>query len=125
MTNARAIELRKTMTESEKKLWYHLRLRQRDGCKFRRQHPLGPYVVDFVCLDKRLIIEVDGGQHAEQEGYDRERTAWLESAGFRVMRFWNNEILREMEAVLEQIDQTLTPLPASPSRGEEVEGQMP
>ena len=84
-------------------LWHILRKRQVSGCRFRRQAPIGPYIVDFVCFDNRLIIEVDGGQHAAQGCYDSERTARLEKEGFRVIRFWNNEVLKEMEAVKEAI----------------------
>src|SRR5216684_2308851 len=95
----KARELRKNPTEAEKKLWNHLRLRQLGGYKFRRQHPLGLYIVDFICLEKRLIIEVEGGQDSEQVDYDEERTAWLEAQGFCIVRFWNNEVLNEIEMV--------------------------
>jgi very-short-patch-repair endonuclease len=78
-------------------------MKQMAGNRFRRQQPIGPYIVDFVCLEKRLVIELDGGQHAEQPEYDAERTAWLESQGFRVMRFWNNQVLEEIEIVKEAI----------------------
>ena len=100
-------ELRKNPTESEQILWEHLRLRQLGGYKFRRQQPLGPYFVDFVCLEKRLIVEVDGGQHSEQVAYDSERSAWLEAQGFRILRFWNNEVLKEIEVVKEVIAEAL------------------
>ena len=73
------------------------------GHRFRRQAPIGPYIVDFVCFENKRVIEVDGGQHAEQADYDAARTAWLESQGFRVMRFWNNEVLQEMDAVREAV----------------------
>jgi len=73
------------------------------GNRFRRQQPIAPYIVDFVCFEKKLIVELDGGQHAEQSAYDAERTTWLESQGFRVLRFWNNQILMEIEAVKEVI----------------------
>jgi len=96
------------MTEAELALWRHLRLRQLKGCKFRRQQPIGKYIVDFVCLEKRLIIEVDGGQHSGHASYDSERNAWLESQGFSVLRFWNNQVLKEMEAVEEVIMDALT-----------------
>jgi len=88
-------------------LWRHLRLRQLGGCKFRRQQPIGKYIVDFVCFEKRLIVEVDGGQHSENINYDLERDAWLEKQGFSVLRFWDNQILKEMEAVGEVIMGTL------------------
>ena len=103
MRTARARELRNNPTEAERTLWKHLRLRQLGGYKFRRQQPLGPYIVDLICLEKRLIIEVDGGQHSEQKAYDAERNAWLEEQGFRVLRFWNHEVLQEIEAVKEVI----------------------
>ena len=97
----RARRLRKTPTDAERALWSILRKGQVPGHRFRRQAPIGPYVVDFVCFENKLVIEVDGGQHAEQADYDAARTAWLESQGFRVMRFWNNQVLEEMEAVRE------------------------
>jgi len=99
----RARQLRNNPTDAERLLWQHLRLRQVGGHKFRRQQPLGPYIVDFVCLEKRLVLEVDGGQHGEQIAYDTERSAWLEARGFRVVRFWDHEILREIGAVKEVI----------------------
>jgi very-short-patch-repair endonuclease len=95
--------LRKTMTEAERRLWQEIRLRQVDGLKFRRQFSIGRYIVDFACPERKLIIELDGGQHAEQESYDSDRTKWLESQGYRVMRFWNNEVLTNLEGVKESI----------------------
>jgi very-short-patch-repair endonuclease len=103
----KARKLRKNPTEAELKLWKHLRLRQLGGYKFRRQHSLGPYIVDFACLEKKLIVEVDGGQHTEKVDYETERIAWLESQGFRVLRFWNNEVLKEIEVVKEVIAEAL------------------
>ena len=97
------------MTEAELALWRHLRLRQLGSCKFRRQQPIGNYIVDFVCFEKRLIIEVDGGEHSAQAAYDSERDTWLESQGFSVLRFWNNQVLNEMEDVKEVILGALTP----------------
>jgi len=94
--------LRGASTDAERRLWAALRGRQLAGFKFRRQHPIGPFVVDFVCLDHGLIIEADGGQHAESTG-DADRTQWLEDHGWRVLRFWNNEILSNTEGVLETI----------------------
>lgn len=96
-------DLRRNMTDAERKLWQRLRSRQVEGQKFRRQHPIGPYVVDFVCLEARLIVEVDGGQHANRLPYDRCRTEWLEARGFRVLRFWNHEVLGELDAVAKVI----------------------
>jgi len=99
MSTKWARELRKAPTAAERSLWKHLRLRQLDGYKFRRQQSIGLYIVDFVCFEKRLIIEVDGGQHSQQMVHDSERTAWLADQGFGVLRFWNNEVLDTPEAV--------------------------
>ena len=112
----RAKRLRSTPTEAEARLWYHLRAHRLGGHKFKRQKPLGPYIVDFVCMEHQLIVEADGGQHAEARVYDAKRDAWLEARGFRVLRFWNNEVLEETEAVLERILQALSPGP-SPMSG--------
>jgi len=108
---ARARALRKNSTEAEKVLWGHLRFWQVEGYKFRRQQPLGNYIVDFVCLEKRLIIELDGGQHAEQSDYDAKRDAWLSDEGFTVLRFWNNNVLKNIEGVTEKIFRTLKSTP--------------
>jgi very-short-patch-repair endonuclease len=91
------------MTEAEHLLWLHLRDRQLVGAKFRRQQPIGRYFTDFCCIEHQLIIEVDGGQHDEEEEYDRKRTAYLQKCGYRVVRFWNNEVLGELAGVLETI----------------------
>ncbi|MCH7634437.1 MAG: endonuclease domain-containing protein [Proteobacteria bacterium] len=96
---SKARELRKNPTNAEQALWKHLRMRQIGGYKFRRQQPIGPYIVDFVSFERKVIIEVDGGQHSQQTEYDAERTAWLNAQGYRVLRFWNNQILEEVEAV--------------------------
>jgi very-short-patch-repair endonuclease len=98
-TTAHARQLRTAMTDAERFLWQDLRLRQFDGYKFRRQHPLGHYVLDFVCLTAKLVVEVDGGQHSEQNEYDASRTEWLRQKGFRVLRFWNHEVMKDIEAV--------------------------
>ena len=103
MNIAKVKELRKNSTNAERVLWQQLRAHRFAGYKFRRQQPLGQYIVDFVCFEKHLIIELDGGQHAEQVGYDAERSTWLQSQGFRVLRFWNHEVLSDMEAVEEVI----------------------
>jgi very-short-patch-repair endonuclease len=100
---ARSRKLRSTLTDAEQLLWRHLRMKQIAGVKFRRQHPVGRYVVDFACLAKRLAIEVDGGQHAENQKHDRQRDADLMQQGFRVLRFWNNEVLGNIEGVMEKI----------------------
>ena len=99
MNVAKARELRKNPTESERTLWKHLRMRQINGYKFRRQQPIGQYIVDFVNFERRVVIELDGGQHSQQIVYDSIRTAWLEAQGYQVLRFWNNQILKEAEAV--------------------------
>ena len=115
-----ARDLRKNMTDAEQRLWYHLRHRQLGQCRFRRQAPIGPYIVDFVCFEKRLIIELDGSQHAVRVEEDLRRTAWLSSQGFRVIRFWNNLIFEDREAVFEAVCLALTPPPQpSPTRGRE------
>ena len=103
MASTRARQLRSNPTEAEKRLWSKLRLKQVGGHRFRRQVPVGPYIVDFICLSRRLIIEVDGGQHGENVAQDRARTAWLERQNFHVLRFWNNEVLGNIEGVYEII----------------------
>jgi very-short-patch-repair endonuclease len=95
--------LRNNPTEAEKRLWSKLRLKQIDGHRFRRQVPIGRYIVDFVCFDQRLIIEVDGGQHDSRAIEDDAPTAWLEREGFRGLRFWNNEVLGNIEGVYDII----------------------
>ncbi len=108
-----ARRLRKNLTEAERCLWRHLRYKQIDGFRFRRQVPIGRYVVDFACLSARLIIEVDGGQHAES-AEDDVRSAWLKARGFRVLRFWNNQVQTETEAVLTCIREALQGLLQDP-----------
>ncbi len=103
-----ARQLRNRMTEAESHLWRHLRRRNIAGYKFRRQHPVGPFVADFVCIEARTVIELDGGQHAEQSAYDGARDAWLRRHGYTILRFWNHEVLGETEAVLEAIWAALT-----------------
>ena len=88
-------------------LWQHLRDRRLGGHKFRRQQPIGPYVVDFLCMEKGLVVEVDGSQHAVQKERDDARTARLEAYGFRVLRFWNDQVLNETEGVLHKIEEVL------------------
>jgi len=118
MHKSRSRQLRRNLTEAEQALWRHLRLRQLDGHKFRRQQPIGPYIVDLVCLERRLIIELDGGQHSSQIISDAERSAWLETQGFRVLRFWNHEVLQNIEAVKERIREALLPpIPTFPRKG--------
>ena len=103
MSRQFARALRKQMTDAERLLWRHLRNRELGGWKFRRQYPVGPFIVDFICVEKNVVIEVDGGQHAENAALDLQRSAYLNKMGYRVVRFWNNEVLQETEAVLEAI----------------------
>jgi very-short-patch-repair endonuclease len=98
-----ARELRGNQTDAERMLWQGLRLHQMGDLRFRRQHAIGHYIVDFCCLKPKLIIEVDGGHHQQQKEYDDERTAFLATKGFRVMRFWNHEVLNDLDAVLQEI----------------------
>ena len=105
MTVPIARRLRRDMTDTERKLWAQLRSRQLENVKFRRQHPLGRYVLDFFAEDHRLVVELDGGQHTA-EG-DAERTAWLVAHGCRVMRFWNHEVMKQLDDVLEMIRQAV------------------
>jgi very-short-patch-repair endonuclease len=99
----RARSLRRTMIDAERLLWRKVRHRRFSGFKFRRQVPLVPFIADFVCFASKLIVELDGGQHTQQADYDAERTAWLAEHGFRVVRFWNHELVEEAEAVDELI----------------------
>ena len=108
----RARTLRRQATDAEQLLWRHLRGRHLAGFKFRRQVVFKPYIADFACLEALLIVEADGGQHAEQRRYDAIRSAWLESMGYRVLRFWNHEILTDAQAVLEQIRRALVDPPS-------------
>ncbi|MDR3490577.1 MAG: DUF559 domain-containing protein [Gammaproteobacteria bacterium] len=96
-------ELRQNTTDAEKRLWYFLRAKRLKGYKFRRQHLIYPFIVDFICLEKKLIVELNGGQHAEQLDYDMKRTHFLKGKGYVVMRFWNNEVMQETETVLNKI----------------------
>ena len=100
-TNPFARRLRIDSTEVERLLWQRLRNRQLGGNKFRRQVTIGPFIVDFACIDACLIVEIDGGQHSEER--DAARTAFLQSKGYRVIRFWNNEVLENIDGVLQSI----------------------
>ncbi len=102
-----ARELRHRLTDAESRVWWRIRSRQLAGFKFRRQHPVGPYIADFICLEAGLVIELDGGQHLDSAS-DARRDVWFERQGYRVLRFWNNEALVQTEAVLEAILKALT-----------------
>ena len=102
-----AKRLRRDQTTVERKLWLLLRDRRLGGAKFRRQHPIGPFIADFCCAAARLVIEVDGGQHALRKPEDARRTAFLEAQGFRVLRFWDNDVLSNVEGVLQRILEAL------------------
>src|SRR3954451_25366706 len=105
-------KLRVNQTDAEKKLWNHIRNRQINGSKFVRQEPIGRYICDFVCSEKRLVIEVDGGQHSDSSR-DEVRDRYLRAQGYRVMRFWNNDVLSNTEGVLTVIDEELRELPSA------------
>jgi len=111
-----ARELRKNQTDVQAKLWFRLRGRQIAGAKFRRQYPIGHFIADFCCYEQRLVMELDGGQHAEARTLDQRRTDFLVSRGYRVLRFWDNEVLENIDGVLERISETLT-LPSPVGRG--------
>lgn len=112
----RARELRRGQTDAEGLLWQVLRRRGLEGYRFRRQQPIGPYIGDFVCMSERLVVELDGEQHAERRERDLERDAYLERQGFRVLRFWNREVFEDCSAVADGIYMTL-------SRGRRGEGR--
>ena len=119
-TNARS--LRQNQTRAEALLWSHLRNRQLVGLKFRRQYRIGSYIADFACIELRLVIELDGGQHSEATAEDTARSRILKLNGWRVLRFWNNEVFNNLEGVLESIRAELTrphpnPLPSHSGRG--------
>ena len=103
----RAGELRKEPTPAEGKLWAYLRGNKVDGVNFRRQHAIGNYVPDFVSIKKKLIVELDGSQHLQQEKYDDERTRYLESMGYKVLRFWNNAVMNDINGVIRAIQMEL------------------
>jgi len=108
-------KLRTQPTNAEHKLWQYLRGRQIEGCKFRRQHPFGDYILDFVCLDRGIAVELDGSQHTDRMEYDAERTKCLQEAGFKVLRFWNNDVFENIEGVVEVIIAALNGGRATPS----------
>jgi very-short-patch-repair endonuclease len=112
--------LRKNLTFAEIKLWQKLRRRQLAGLRFQRQVPIGYFIVDFMCYEARLIVELDGGHHNEDQIQidDAKRTAWLQNQGYTVLRFWNNEVLKQIEDVLQTILRHVPPSLPSPARGE-------
>ncbi|MCX7097227.1 MAG: endonuclease domain-containing protein [Methylococcales bacterium] len=117
----RARELRRNQTPHEQELWQELRAKRFSGFKFRRQAPIGRYIVDFVCFSMKIIVELDGSQHQDNQAYDTARDQWLSGQGFTVLRFWNNQWTQQREGVLEVIWQKLNyhPLPnPSPMKGE-------
>ena len=107
-TTTTARRLRRQQTDAERTIWFRLRGRRLAGWKFKRQVPIDRFVVDFVCADAKMIVELDGGQHAERTPQDEERTRTLESMGYLVLRFWNNDVMRNTEGVLEEILNTLS-----------------
>jgi very-short-patch-repair endonuclease len=117
-----AREFRVVSTEPEARLWRRLRRGQLDGRHFRRQVPIGPYIADFACASARLVVEIDGETHATSGGYDAARSAFLQRAGWRVIRFWNNEVMGNIDGVVEGILEALRcPLPGPPPRAGEGE----
>jgi very-short-patch-repair endonuclease len=115
MSSTFARDLRKNPTDAEMRLWSRLRGDQLEGFRFRRQHPIGPYIADFFCPEAKLIIEVDGGQHADDRA---DRTTWIEAQGYRIIRFWNNDVLANTDGVLFAIREALraTPHPSTLKR---------
>lgn len=116
-------KLRKKSTDTENYLWRFLRGRQSGGFKFRRQEPIGRYIVDFINYERKLVIELDGGQHIINKEKDKIRDRWLKSQGYEVLRFWDNEVLKNKEVVLEIIREKLvSPHPDPLPQGERVDG---
>ncbi len=111
-SRSRARSLRSSMTEAEKRIWFRLRAHRLNGASFRRQFPIGSYIVDFACLEARVVVEIDGGQHADSHR-DQARDAWLQSRGFVVLRFWNNDVLSNTDGVLARIAEALRLSPPS------------
>ena len=106
------------MTDAERAIWSSVRNRQLGGFKFRRQRPIGSYIVDFVCVEKKIVIEIDGGQHALNTEHDDKRSEFLRNKGYRILRFWNSDVLKEKNAVLEEIilhlEESPSPRPSPP-----------
>ncbi len=99
----RARQLRKNMTDAERLLWSRLRRKQIRGLRFRRQHPIGPYIADFACTERRLVVELDGGQHLRRKPQDAARSRCLGEKGYRVLRFWNTDVLTNLDAVVHAV----------------------
>ena len=117
---ARSRELRLNATDAERKLWAQISARRVAGVRFNRQFPIGPFICDFVSRSAKLVIEVDGGQHAVDVAKDEARTAYLEARGYRVIRFWNNDVLERIEGVVMEIERVLSDMPSpNPSRKRE------
>jgi very-short-patch-repair endonuclease len=114
----RARRLRRNETDAEHRLWMRLRAGQFEGLKFRRQQPIGPFIADFCCLDRKLVLELDGGQHALKAEEDKRRDAFLMRQGYRVLRFWDHEVLQELDAVLERVAVALSALTPTLSQWE-------
>ena len=119
--------MRHVSTDAEKKFWWMVRDRRLGGYKFKRQYPIGRYIADFVCIERKLVVELDGSQHAEQKDYDAERESFFASQGFRIVRFWNPEFLKNQDGVAYQLlalldgEKTPSPQPSPPLRGGEGE----
>ncbi|MBI4808120.1 MAG: endonuclease domain-containing protein [Nitrosomonadales bacterium] len=111
VTTTRARSLRSGMTDAERLLWQALRYKQLAGHRFRRQFPIGRFIADFVCVEQKLVIELDGGQHQDQVAYDEQRTFFLRQNGWRVLRFWNNDVIGNLDGVLSTIAEQLESLP--------------
>ena len=109
LTRDTARRLRREQTEWEHNLWERLRRRQLDGFKFRRQHPVGPFFADFFCPEAKLIVEIDGSQHADELDHDKSRTEYLRREGYHVLRFWNHEISSGIDTVVQRIADALEP----------------
>jgi very-short-patch-repair endonuclease len=110
-TTANARSLRSGMTDAERRLWQALRHQQLSNHRFRRQFPIGRFIADFVCIERKIVLELDGGQHQDRVAYDEQRTAYLMENGWRVLRFWNNDVLSNLDGVLSTISDHLETLP--------------
>jgi very-short-patch-repair endonuclease len=113
LTTTRTRSLRTNMTDAEHLLWQSLRRKQLNGHRFRRQHPIGRYIADFACIEQKMAIELDGGQHQDQLVYDQARSTFLQAQGWHVLRFWNNDVLNNIDGVLASIAERLSGAPPS------------